>query len=93
MSTQGQPVLHVVAGCLFEISIAAEDPHGWRWANPTPEVTLLGEELRLGRHHLRFRAEGEGAAKGMVTLHFRSQPAGDEWDVTVHIVPEAMTDA
>jgi hypothetical protein len=78
------PAVWVVAGCLFEVSL----PHGWAWANPGPEVTLLGETTRAGHVHLRFRAEAPGARSGRVELRFRGAQADAETAVVVHVAPE-----
>ena len=70
-------MLWVVAGCLFELSF--EEPVSW--LGPDPAVTLLADEERDGRWHLRFRAEQPGEA----VLRFREAGA-----VTVHIAPERL---
>ena len=72
--------LWVVAGCLFEVSLP---DGGWRWTNARPEVTLLGEDGREGRSHLRFRAE----APGSVVLRFERDGARPRL-VSVRIAPE-----
>ena len=72
------PVLWVVAGCLFEVSL----PPGARWAGGTTAVTLLAEERRGADLHFRFRAETAGEA----TLLF----ADPEATFTVHLAPEHL---
>jgi hypothetical protein len=63
------PELHVVAGCLFEVSLPERHGMSWRWAEGQPEVTQVGESVRGGRRHFRFRAEAAGA----VSLRFRAE--------------------
>ena len=75
------PLVWVVAGCLFEVSLVDRDAP-WRCAAPPPQVTLLAEGRRDGRRHMRFRAE----APGEVELRF-SSGALDRATV-VRIVPE-----
>ena len=82
-----EPTVWVVAGCLFEVSLPAE-PGGWRWDGPTPDVTLLAEDVRDGRHHFRFRAEAAGARTGAARLHFRRHAGGAERAVVVRVAPE-----
>jgi hypothetical protein len=76
------PLLWVVAGCLFEVSLPEGAGGPWRWPDPPAHITLLAEGVRDGRRHLRFRAE----AAGEVELRF-SRP-GSELVVTVRIAPE-----
>ena len=78
-------MLWVVAGCLFEISLPVEDGP-WSWANATPQVTLLAEEERHGRRHLRFRAEEPGE----VELRFEARAGRVTDPVTVRIAPERL---
>lgn len=81
----------VVAGCLFEVSLPEQGGSAWRWANPGPEVTLLAEEVRLGEHHFRFRAEAPGADAGQVELRFDdSGNTRAEEAVVVHIASEHL---
>jgi hypothetical protein len=63
------PELHVVAGCLFEVSLPEREGLSWRWAEGQPEVTQVGESVRRERRHFRFRAE----AAGPVALRFRTE--------------------
>ena len=67
-----QPTVWAVAGCLFEVSLP-EGPVPWRWVNPRPEVTLVGERLRPDGRHFRFRAEPASAVMGDVDLRFRGE--------------------
>ena len=87
-----EPLLWVVAGCLFEISLPAAPSGRWRWTNRTSGVTLLAEELRHAQYHFRFRAEADGALAGVVPLRFRSDD-GDESEVgvAVKIAPERLS--
>lgn len=73
----------VVAGCLFEVSLPADGR--WRWTPEGAQVTLLGEAVRDGRQHLRFRAE----VAGVVELQFGGNEA-ELRSVTVRIVPERL---
>lgn len=63
------PELHVVAGCLFEVSLPEREGMSWRWAESQPAVTQLGESVRADRRHFRFRAEAPGA----ISLRFRTE--------------------
>lgn len=76
-----------VAGCLFEVALPVSGGSSWRWTNPTPDVTLLGEERRGSRQHLRFRAEDPCSTLDSVELRFR-RGGGHERRVRVHIAPE-----
>ena len=76
------PTVWVVAGCLLEVSLP-EDAGPWRRPDPPAHLTLLGEGVREGRRHFRFRAE----AAGEVELRFSK--ANSDSAVIVHIVPEA----
>lgn len=87
-------VLWVVAGCLFEVSMPAAAPGDrWRWLDPGPEVTLLEQGPRGGRHHFRFRAEAAGAGAGEVGLWFAAEARGQRRGVTVRIAPEHVPPA
>ena len=71
-----EPMLVVVAGCLFEVSLPERDGASWSLADPQPEeVTLLGESVRGHRRHFRFRAEAGAAVAGSVSLRFRTESA------------------
>lgn len=84
-----EPVLWVVAGCLFEVSLPPTRSNRWRWTSPAPGVTLLAEELRQFQHHFRFRAEAAGAATGVVLLRFSGgDGGGTEHGIAVRIAPE-----
>lgn|GEM_PF-199387 len=85
----GPALVWVVAGCLFEVSLPGG---GWRWANPGPEVTLLGDAPRDGSQHLRFRAEAAGAGAGVAELRFEGD-GGQARVVSVRIAPEAANPA
>jgi hypothetical protein len=78
------PQLWVVAGCLFEIS-GSVAPH-WEWVDVPSSVTLLGEDMRDGSRHFRFRAE----APGLVLLRWRDAD-GVEGSVGVRIAPENLS--
>jgi carboxylesterase len=78
-----EPATWAVAGCLFEVSLPGS---GWRWAGPSPAVTLLGEDRRDGRHHFRFRAEAPGSA----VLAFTGEDGGGERSLVVRIAPESI---
>ncbi len=81
----------VVAGCLFEVSLPVQGETQWTWSNPGPEVTLLADQIRPGRHHFRFRAEAPGARAGTVHLRFHDRRAGGpEASAVVHIAPEHL---
>jgi hypothetical protein len=85
----GEAMVWVVAGCLFEVSLPPTPAGGWRWTNGGPHVTLVGDDVRDGRQHLRFRAEAAGADLGVVELRFEGE-GGDPADctVSVRIAPE-----
>ncbi|MGI8984866.1 MAG: hypothetical protein ACR2HM_10095 [Acidimicrobiales bacterium] len=70
---KNEPELHVVAGCLFEVSFPEREGVSWRWAGGQPEVTYLGESVRGARRHFRFRAEATAAGAGTVGLRFRTE--------------------
>jgi len=83
----GEPRLWAVAGCLFEVSLPEGEGASWRWADPPPGVTLLGESVRGDQRHFRFRAEAEGE----VSLRFRGRSAERAVvmrSVAVHVAPE-----
>ena len=86
-----EPVLWAVAGCLFEVSLPEQPGTSWHCADPPPGVTLLGESVRDGLRHFRFRAEAEGALRGEVALRFRGSNAEQAVvlrSVVVHVAPE-----
>src|SRR5215217_4051351 len=71
-----EPALVAVAGCLFEVSLPERDGASWTLAEPRAgEATLLGESVRGGRRHFRFRAEAQAALAGKVSLRFRTENA------------------
>lgn len=70
---RNEPEIHVVAGCLFEVSLPERDGVSWRWAESEVGVTLLGESVRADRRHFRFRAEAEGDSADGVMLRFRTE--------------------
>lgn len=70
---KNEPELHVVAGCLFEVSFPEREGVSWRWAGDQPEVTYLGESVRGTRRHFRFRAEAAAVGAGRVGLRFRTE--------------------
>jgi hypothetical protein len=76
-----EPIVWVVAGCLFEVSLPSGN---WRGSGTHPEVTLLAEEHRETGHHFRFRAE----VPGEVTLRFEGDGTRT---VIVRIAPEHLT--
>lgn len=86
-----EPTVWVVAGCLFEISLTVRKSGRWRWRSPSPQVTLLAEELRGSQQHFRFRAEEAGAVTGVILLRFRSDNGVTENSVAVKIAPERLT--
>lgn len=87
-----EPLLWVVAGCLFEVSLPAARTGRWRWTNQSAGVTLLAEELRQAQYHFRFRAEADGAVLGVVPLRFRSDSGGEsEVGIAVKIAPERLS--
>lgn len=90
MYDANEPEVHVVAGCLFEVSLPERDGGSWRWAGGQDEVTLLGESVRGDRRHFRFRAEAEAAATdaGGVTLRFRTET--EQRGVTTRMVAVAV---
>lgn len=84
-----EPRLWAVAGCLFEVSLPEGDGASWRWADPPPGVTLVGESVRGGQRHFRFRADA--GAEGAVALRFRGRSAVAAVvmrSVAVHVAPE-----
>lgn len=86
-----EAMLWVVAGCLFEISLPVTTAGRWRWTNARSEVTLLAEDVREGRQHLRFRAEAAGAKARVVELQFGHDEAEDRHPaVCVRIAPEQL---
>ena len=86
MPRDQEPAVWVVAGCLFEVSLAEAERGPWAWHNPGPEVTLLSESVRDGERRFRFRSEAAGAAKGAVELRFACEDV--ERSVVVRIAPE-----
>lgn len=87
-----EPTVRVVAGCLFEVSLAEPGDRPWQWANPRPEVTLLGEAGNGGVRRFRFRVEPAAVDPGRVSLRFRSENevgAVVVRSVTVAVAPEA----
>ena len=86
MGNGREPVVWVVAGCLFEVSLREGEPDPWSWGNPGPEVTLLAESVRDGERRFRFRSEPAAAAKGAVELRFTC--GDDEQTAVVRIAPE-----
>ena len=90
--SQDEAALWVVAGCLFEVALPVTPAGRWRWANPGHDVSLLADDVRQGRQHLRFRAEAAGARAGQVELRFRAGEAGDRRSVLrVRIAPERLS--
>jgi hypothetical protein len=83
-----EATLWVVAGCLFEVSLPVIGARPWRWTNAGREVSLLGEAVRHGRRHFRFRAESGGAEAGLVELRFRSDDGEHGLTVPVRVAPE-----
>jgi hypothetical protein len=86
-----EPEIWVVAGCLFEVSLPDGGACPWRWRNPSPDVTLLGEGIRGTARHFRFRAEASGAKAGTVQLRFgNTNDAGAVVvrAILVRVVPE-----
>ncbi len=79
-----EPQVLVVAGCLFEVAFPEGHGPAWAWEGDRPEVTALGESVRDGRRHFRFRAEDAAAAAGGVNLRFRS--VSEERGMTVRMV-------
>lgn len=81
-----EPAVWVVAGCLFEVSLAEPGDPPWEWHGREPRVTLLASALRGPHRHFRFRAEGAGD----VDLRFGGRDV--ERTVAVRIAPEADLD-
>ena len=69
---ESEPQVLVVAGCLFDVTFPEGEGPAWAWEGNQPEVTAVGESVRDGRRHFRFRAEEAAAAAGAVSLRFRS---------------------
>lgn len=89
-----QPQIWAVAGCLFEVSVAEDAGSPWQFDGSAAGtgMTLLGESVRAGRRHFRFRAEAEAVGAGEVQLRFRMQSAQRGRvlrTVPVHVAPEA----
>lgn len=87
-----EPTVRVVAGCLFEVSLTERGERPWQWANPRPEVTLLGQARDGEVRRFRFRVEPDAVDPGRVSLRFRSQNevgAVVVRSVTVAVAPEA----
>jgi hypothetical protein len=86
-----QPVVWVVAGCLFEVSFAEGNGRSWAWDDDAgATATLLHESVRGDRRHFRFRAE----AAGEIALRFRarSEERGMSMRVvTVPVAPEVVS--
>ena len=90
--SEDEAVLWVVAGCLFEVALPVTPAGRWRWANPGDDVSLLADDVRQGRQHLRFRAEASGARAGRVELRFACGEAGGRRSVLrVRIAPERLS--
>jgi hypothetical protein len=70
MGNGQEPAVWMVAGCLFEVSLAEGERGPWVWSNRGPEVTLLAESVRDGERRFRFRSEAAGADAGAVELRF-----------------------
>ena len=81
---ESEPQVLVVAGCLFEVTFPDGQGPAWAWEGNQPEVTAVGEFVRHGRRHFRFRAEDAAAAAGGVSLRFRSLT--EERGMTVRVV-------
>lgn len=79
-----EPHVLVVAGCLFEVTFPEGQGPAWAWEGDQSEVTAVGEFVRDGRRHFRFRAEDSAAAAGSVSLRFRSLT--EERGMTVRMV-------
>ena len=84
---ESEPSVSVVAGCLFEVSLPEGQGPAWGWEGGQPEVTALGETVRDGRRHFRFRAEAAAAAAGSVALRFRGQTEKRGMTVRMVVVP------
>ena len=80
-----EPEVLAVAGCLFEVSMPERASVSWRWAGGQPEITLLGESVRGGRRHFRFRAEAAGTA----AIRFRAESEARGTSTRIVSVPVA----
>ena len=87
-----EPQVWVVAGCLFEVSLSERSGAGWRLAGEPPAgLTFLGEVVRGDRRNFRFRAEGDAADAGEVSIRFRGRSPSKTVvmkSVVVHVAPE-----
>lgn len=91
MGDELEPEVLVVAGCLFEVSMLERQGSEWGWDGNQPEVTAMGEDVRGGRRHFRFRAEAAAGDAGTVALRFRSMTEARGMTVrmvTVRVAPE-----
>ena len=84
---ESEPEVLVVAGCLFEVAFPEAGGPAWAWEGDQPEVTALGESVRAGRRHFRFRAEAAAADAGRVGLRFRSETEERGMTVRMVVVP------
>jgi hypothetical protein len=84
-----EPMVRVVAGCLFEVSLPEPAGAPWLWVNPRPEVTLLGQSVCGELRHFRFRAEEAAADAGQVSLRFRTHNQVGAVVVRAVLVPVA----